>query len=326
MHYCLIVFTRNMKKILLLLSLFFLVSCNNQRNQNSQNDSASTEQITENINQGEEADVSTNSEISIDFSSYHLYTCEEDKYDEGGYQPVSAKVTINEETGKASLHLYDSGTKKWYPFTFTIDDKLNLKEGVITYIVYNNAKQKGYIYVSTNRSNGLFIDINNFIFEGNTICCWMQEGDSNGEEYRQGAVARENTPNAYSSGSTYSPDLNSGNIQSNERIYGNYTYYEETDDCVEGVVVYEGEDDYYIVETKRGYTILERYSGSIYEGDRVRGELNRYGAKYLINRNNNSEVKVYIEDFALSDDDAIEWMGKNEHLNKRDQEAYDNNN
>ena len=92
------------------------------------------------------------------------------------------------------------------------------------------------------------------------------------------------------------------------------------------MVVYEGEDDYYIVETKRGYTILERYSGSIYEGNRVRGELNRYGAKYLINRNNNSEVKVYIEDFALSDDDAIEWMGKNEHLNKRDQEAYDNNN
>ena len=130
----------------------------------------------------------------------------------------------------------------------------------------------------------------------------------------------------YSSGSTYSPGLNSGSIQSNERIYGSYLYYKETDDCVEGVVVYEGEDDYYIVETKRGYTILERYSGSLYEGNRVRGELNRYGSKYLINRNNNSEVKVYIEDYALSDDDAVEWMGKNKHLNNRDQEAYDRNN
>ena len=43
-------------------------------------------------------------EITLDFSSYHLYTSEDDKYDSYGYQPVSAKVTIDEENKKALLY------------------------------------------------------------------------------------------------------------------------------------------------------------------------------------------------------------------------------
>ena len=175
------------------------------------------------------------------------------KYDSYGYQPVSAKVTIDEENKKASLKLYDSGEKQWYPFNFRIDEKLHLQEGVITYTVYNNANQKGYIYVSTNRPGGLFIDINNFVFNGDVICCWMQESGSSGSQYRQETVTIQSTPNTYPSNPSYSPDLSGGSIHSEERItgnYSNYSNYEETDNCVEGVVVYEGDDDYYIVETR----------------------------------------------------------------------------
>ena len=209
-----------------------------------------------------------------------------------------------------------------------VHEKLYLNDGVVIYTVYNNANQKGYIYVSINRPGGLFIDINNFVYDGDAICCWMQEKDSSGDEYRQETVTIESTPNTYPSNPSYSPNFSDGSIHSDERItgsYSNYSNYEETDNCVEGVVVYEGDDDYYIVETRRGYTVLEVYSGILYEGNKVRGELNSYNFKYLINRNRNSEVRVYIEDYALSEDDAIEWLGENDHLDDDDQRAYDAN-
>ena len=321
-----------MKKLALLLAIISLISCNNTtKNNSSDEDSlAVVEEVVEVVEDVPYTEVEEEStEITLDFSSYHLYTCEEDKYDASGYQPVSAKVTIDEENKKASLKLYDSGKNRWYPFNFRIDDKLFLQEGVITYSVYNNANQKAYIYVSTNRPGGLFIDINNFVYEGDAICCWMQESGSSGSQYRQETVTIQSTPNTYPSNPSYSPNLSGGSIHSDERItgsYSNYSNYEETDDCVEGVVVYEGDDDYYIVETRRGYTVLERRSGSLWEGHKVRGELNRYGTKYLINRNRDAEVRVYIEEYALSEDDALEWMGKNDHLKDDDQEIYDANN
>ena len=317
-----------MKKALSLLALVCFISCTNNQQNNSTSE-AEDSLLVEEIVSVEETPEVKNTEITLDFSSYHLYTCEEDKYDTSGYQPVSAKVTIDEESKKASLKLYDSGENKWYPFNFRIDEKLHLKDGVVTYTVYNNANQKGYIYVSTNRPGGLFIDINNFVFGGDAVCCWMQENDSSGDEYRQETVTIESTPNTYPSNPSYSPSLGRGSIHSEERItgsYSNYSNYEETDNCVEGVVVYEGDDDYYIVETRRGYTVLEVYSGILYEGNKVRGELNSYNFKYLINRNRNSEVRVYIEDYALSEDDAIEWLGEHDHLDDDDQRAYDANN
>ena len=317
-----------MKNVFILLTILLLVACNNNGNQSQSTESDSTDLFKGNV-ESNEVETPKSSEITLDFSSYHLYTSEDDKYDSYGYQPVSAKVTIDEENKKASLKLYDSGENKWYPFNFRIDEKLHLQEGIVTYTVYNNANQKGYIYVSTNRPGGLFIDINNFVFNGDVICCWMQESGSSGNQYRQETVTIESTPNTYPSNPSYSPDLSSGSIHSEERItgnYSNYSNYEETDNCVEGVVVYEGDDDYYIVETRKGFTVLERYSGRLDEGDKVRGELNQYNFKYLINRNRSSEVKVYIEDYMLSDDDAVEWLGKNNHLKSGDQRAYDANN
>jgi len=321
-----------MRRALFLVAIVCIMACNNHHQNNSNaSDTDSIAVISEVVDSVNlPASTSSNSDISLDFSSYHLYTCEEDKYDANGFQPVSANVTINEATSSASLKLYDSGTKQWYPFPFRIEEKIYVQEGVIVYKVTNNVNQIGYIYVSTNRSNGLFIDINDFSFSGNRYCCWMQAGGSSGAEYRNNAVRItqeeiEGFVKNNSSAPTYNPSINSSNIQSDGRLYGNFSNYEETNDCVEGVVVYEGRDDYYIVETRKGYTVLERYSGRLDEDDKVRGELNRYNFKYLINRNKDSEVKVYIEDYMLSDDKALEWMGENNHLKSRDQEAYDYN-
>ena len=141
------------------------------------------------------------------------------------------------------------------------------------------------------------------------------------EDYENSEVTTSvsTTPNTYPS-----PSISSSTLQSNERVNGNYSNYKETSDCVEGVVVYEGTGDYYIVETRMGYTVLEVYSGILYEGDKVRGELNKYNFRYIINRNRNSEVRVYIEDYMLSDSRALEWLGEHDHLKYDDQSAYNN--
>lgn len=313
-----------MKKALSLLAIISLVSCvNSTKNDTSNTDSNVEEKVIKEIVEDSPSANAEKTVVTLDFSSYHLYTCEEDKYDASGYQPVSAKVTIDEENNKASLKLYDSGKDDWFTFDFRLTEKQHLQEGVVLYIVYNNVNQKGYLYVSANRSDGLFIDINNFVYGGNTICCWMQEGGSSGNQYSE-SVSIQSTPNTYSTpDDSYTPVISSGTLHSHESIYGNYSYYEETSDCVEGVVAYEGDDDFYIVETRKGYTVLEVYSGILYEGDKVRGELNKYGFKYLINRNRDSEVKVHIEDYMLSDSNALEWLGKNDHLNDKDQRVYD---
>lgn len=128
-----------------------------------------------------------------------------------------------------------------------------------------------------------------------------------------------NTPK-YTYSYSYSSSIG-GSSNGNSHKYDNY---EETSGCVDGEIVYEGTGDYFIVETRRGYTILERRSGSsLYEGDRIRGKLNNYGFTYIIKKNNDTEVRVYIEDYALSDERAIEWMGDHDRLKGRDQDTYD---
>lgn len=133
------------------------------------------------------------------------------------------------------------------------------------------------------------------------------------------SVNENNSTITITESSSYS--ISSGNSDSNN----SYANYKETSDCVDGIVVYEGENDYYIVETRKGCSIVERYSGRLNEGDKVRGELNKYKFHYLINYENDSETKIYVEDYMLSDDRAIEWMGEHGRLKTDDQRQYDLN-
>lgn len=111
-----------------------------------------------------------------------------------------------------------------------------------------------------------------------------------------------------------------------ERYFAQFSNFEPSSSDTKGVVVYEGSGDYYIIETNRGYTIAERYSGWLYEGHTLYGQLNSFGFKYVIDLNRDSEVKLYLEDYMLSKDQAIEWMGEHHHLNYRDQSDYDSYN
>lgn len=91
-----------MKKALLLLALVCFISCTNNQQSNNTTDATDSVGVEEIVSVTESPEVE-DTEITLDFSSYHLYTCEEDKYDASGYQPVSAKVTIDEESKR--LHL-----------------------------------------------------------------------------------------------------------------------------------------------------------------------------------------------------------------------------
>ncbi len=106
----------------------------------------------------------------------------------------------------------------------------------------------------------------------------------------------------------------------------NYSNYKPSSYDCEGIVVYEGRWGYFIVETGRGFTVLEVYSGMMYEDQKVKGNLNSYGFKYILNINSDSEVRVYIEDFMLSADRAVGWLGRHNKLKYSDQEIYDREN
>lgn len=121
-------------------------------------------------------------------------------------------------------------------------------------------------------------------------------------------------------------ELSNNNISFDSSIntinYNRFSNYQETTNCVDGIVVYEGQNDYYIIEVPNGFTICSRYVGNLSEGDRVRGELNSYNFKYIVNKRTEDEVKIYIENYMLSEDAAVKWMGKHKHLKSKDQEAF----
>lgn len=62
--------------------------------------------------------------------------------------------------------------------------------------------------------------------------------------------------------------------------------FEPSDRDVPGQIVYEGSNDYYIIEDNYGYIIAESYSGWPSEGDKVYGDLNSFGFKWVVNTQN----------------------------------------
>ncbi|KAA0876464.1 hypothetical protein [Nitrincola tapanii] len=83
---------------------------------------------------------------------------------------------------------------------------------------------------------------------------------------------------------------------------------------VTGVVVLEDTPgcDHFVVETSGGYSLLEWYGGvvTIWEGDKVFGEIHSYGFKdiYIDGR---GEMRVWVEDYWVSDRDALEYFHSN---------------
>jgi hypothetical protein len=77
--------------------------------------------------------------------------------------------------------------------------------------------------------------------------------------------------------------------------------------AAKGIVVYNRVCDYFIVETSMGYSILEWYGGNDpSEGDMIVGDFESYGFADLHNTTKDIELRVWVEDYWLSRDRAIE--------------------
>lgn len=75
-----------------------------------------------------------------------------------------------------------------------------------------------------------------------------------------------------------------------------------------GEVVFKKRNcDYFIVETKMGYAILEWYGGTDpYEGDIVVGDFESFGFKDIYDLSLRSDIHVWVEDYWLSKEQALE--------------------
>jgi hypothetical protein len=83
--------------------------------------------------------------------------------------------------------------------------------------------------------------------------------------------------------------------------------------AAEGIVVLNksGCKSRYIVETTRGYVILEWFGGNDpSEGNRIVGDFETYGMKKIINTSVSQEGQVWVEDFWLSKSSVVKKMRK----------------
>lgn len=67
--------------------------------------------------------------------------------------------------------------------------------------------------------------------------------------------------------------------------------------------------DYFVVEADAGFSLLEMYGGPDPErGDEIVGDIESYGVHKIYNKTNDTELSVWVEEFWLSEDDALEEL------------------
>ena len=67
--------------------------------------------------------------------------------------------------------------------------------------------------------------------------------------------------------------------------------------------------DRIVVETERGFTNAEVYSGysDTLEGDIIFGELHSYGFTDIHDENGYDVGRIYVDDYMVSNSEAVEW-------------------
>src|SRR5438270_10271898 len=69
--------------------------------------------------------------------------------------------------------------------------------------------------------------------------------------------------------------------------------------------------DYYVVDAPSGYAVLEWFGGhDPDEGDSILGSFQSYGMHTFFVGSSRSETRAYIEDWGLSEDDALEKLSE----------------
>lgn len=77
-----------------------------------------------------------------------------------------------------------------------------------------------------------------------------------------------------------------------------------------GVVVFS-EKSHYVVFTNLGYSVMEWYGGlEPFEDNVVAGNLEQFGFQNIYNLTMDNEFKVYIDDWGMSKQQAVEWLRK----------------
>jgi hypothetical protein len=67
--------------------------------------------------------------------------------------------------------------------------------------------------------------------------------------------------------------------------------------------------DYFVVNTDDGYALLEWYSGPMPEtDDKVAGDFDRFSAEEISVLPAGNRMRVYVEDYGLSKDDAADKL------------------
>lgn len=76
------------------------------------------------------------------------------------------------------------------------------------------------------------------------------------------------------------------------------------------VVYYDYLSDKIIVETTLGYTCAEiyGYSGLLDTGDTIAGDLESYGFHEVYNLTKDDSFRIYIDDYWLDRDRALDWL------------------
>ena len=110
------------------------------------------------------------------FSSYHIYTNDDDKYLTQNEQNDSSKVCIDEANHEIEFSLYNQETKKWMSFALKVNSKIDLgfkaKIGTL-YICTNNADQTCGVCVC-HTEDGVFIDLHDFFVSDRPLSCWVK--------------------------------------------------------------------------------------------------------------------------------------------------------
>ncbi len=80
--------------------------------------------------------------------------------------------------------------------------------------------------------------------------------------------------------------------------------------AAKGEVVYRKSGcDYFVVETLGGFALLEWYGGSDPDvGDNLVGDFESYGMKDIYNLSSENELRVWVEDYWMSKEDALEGL------------------
>ncbi len=76
-----------------------------------------------------------------------------------------------------------------------------------------------------------------------------------------------------------------------------------------GVVAKTSTCDYFIIATKKGFTVAESYgTPDPEEGDIIYGSFQSYGFKDYRNESQDDESRLYIEDYQLEAEEAVSLM------------------